>query len=230
MEKYVIFLNGAYPRKKDKIIKLIENRKVIAVDGGANICYKLNILPDLIIGDLDSVNKKVLEYYIKMNVDIHKSIKEKDYTDFELALSYVSGMEIREVTKRFINNTIEAEKYKSDDLDVLVLGAIGKRLDMTLSNILKFTNMNNLKLLSDLNEEITYYDFEKIKEVEFKEIKNRIFSIIPLSDLENISLSGFKYPLNNHNIKYGVSLCSNEVVENICKITCEKGKILVIIS
>ena len=42
---------------------------IIAADGGANNCYNCNITPNIIIGDLDSLNTDIQNYYKKLEKD-----------------------------------------------------------------------------------------------------------------------------------------------------------------
>ena len=65
-------LNNYYNSNKDSL--------VIAVDKGLESLYKLNIIPDHIVGDLDSVNATLLKHYQNNpQITIHKYIPEKDY-------------------------------------------------------------------------------------------------------------------------------------------------------
>ena len=130
---YVVFLNGVYPKNLDKLKEIVKDKRIICADGGTNTCFKMNLTPELIIGDMDSVEKEVLEAY--KGVKLIRSIREKDYTDFELALMYIEKEDILDVTTRFKDKKrIDKEKRVTP---VLVVGATGNRVDMTLSNILK---------------------------------------------------------------------------------------------
>lgn len=53
-------------------------------------------MPDLLVGDFDSINKEVLEKF--SNIKMYKSISDKDHLDFELALIYIND-----------NNTIDVK-------------------------------------------------------------------------------------------------------------------------
>ena len=50
---------------------------IFCADGGANLCYELNLIPNEIWGDLDSINKDILNFYEKKNVIIKKFPKDK---------------------------------------------------------------------------------------------------------------------------------------------------------
>jgi len=76
-----------------KVIELAKNTLVVAADAGADRLLKFNIIPDWIIGDLDSVSKKTitkLEEWTITNKDIQK-------TDLEKAVEYAFEKGVKEV-------------------------------------------------------------------------------------------------------------------------------------
>ena len=209
--KAIIFLNGEYSYEKRFLNEIIDEKDIIfCADGGANYTYKYNIYPNYIIGDLDSIDTIVLDFYKKEMVKIIKFDPEKNYTDFELILH-------------------EIERYQKDNNiifdNVYVLGGLGKRLDMTLNNINLLEEYKNLTFFSS-DEEVFY------KESSFylKNKKGREISIISLDNvIEKLTLKGFKYEIENVNIERKTSrLVSNIVTSNKCFINFEKGKIIVI--
>uniref|UniRef100_UPI000A605D5F hypothetical protein n=1 Tax=Clostridium sp. NkU-1 TaxID=1095009 RepID=UPI000A605D5F len=77
--------------------RFLENRefdKVIAVDGGLAALSRLQLKPDAIVGDFDTVAEDVLAEYKnsqdKITWEIHKP--EKDETDTELAINTAIGL------------------------------------------------------------------------------------------------------------------------------------------
>ncbi|MCK4545192.1 thiamine diphosphokinase, partial [candidate division WOR-3 bacterium] len=52
---------------RDEILKA---DKIIACDRGADYLYALEIKPDVLIGDMDSINKNVYNYFVKKNVSL----------------------------------------------------------------------------------------------------------------------------------------------------------------
>lgn len=183
---------------------------VICADGGLEKAEYLGLLPDVIIGDLDSVNTSVLKRYIEMNIEIIEYPSEKNYTDMDLAIQYA------------------VEKgYK----EIILIGASGSRIDHTMANILlvELYYKKGIKIKIVDNNNIVQMVTGKM-EIEYK--KNYFVSIIPTSDtIEGITLEGFKYPLNNVNVKRGSTLCiSNQITEEKGIITLAKGNALVILS
>jgi len=129
MEKCIIVGNGFKPLKKDILLLRKKNYNfLICADAGADHLYKMNIIPDLIIGDLDSISQKVLSFYSNKTKILH--IKRQNDTDIEKALKYAISL-----------------KYD----EVILLGVIGNRLDHSFCNIgiaLKFYDIIKVRLLS----------------------------------------------------------------------------------
>ena len=74
---------GNRPLSKN-IIELSRNKLIVAADGGADRLLEYEILPDKVIGDLDSISDKTatkLEDWLILNKDIQK-------TDLEKAVEY----------------------------------------------------------------------------------------------------------------------------------------------
>ena len=74
---------GNRPLSKN-IIELSRNKLIVAADGGADRLLDYEILPDKVIGDLDSISDKTatkLEDWLILNKDIQK-------TDLEKAVEY----------------------------------------------------------------------------------------------------------------------------------------------
>ena len=64
--KAIIFLNGEYGYEKEFLNEIIDEKDIVfCADGGANYTYKYNIYPNYIIGDLDSIDTVVLDFYKK---------------------------------------------------------------------------------------------------------------------------------------------------------------------
>ena len=63
--KACIVLNGEV-RDYEFLKSNFQNNKydfIICADGGAKHLYKINIIPDYIIGDLDSLNSEIISFY-----------------------------------------------------------------------------------------------------------------------------------------------------------------------
>lgn len=66
--------------------RLPEQCLVIAADGGLKQAAPLELMPQWIVGDLDSADPSLLQHYVRLGAHVEKYPTEKDYTDLELAL------------------------------------------------------------------------------------------------------------------------------------------------
>ena len=191
-----------------KHLEINKYNTIIAVDKGLEALDKLEIEPNYIIGDFDSISEIILKKYEKNIITLNK---EKDYTDTHMALKL-------------------AIEIKSDK--VVILGATGTRIDHTIANIhiLKEALANNLQCtIMDENNKIFLID----KSTEIKQDKNyKYLSIIPLTtEATGITLKGFKYLLNNGKLTVGESIgVSNEQIEPKATIEVKNGILIIIYS
>lgn len=180
--------------------KYIDNSFVVGADRGAYNAIMHNINLDVSIGDFDSVTKEELEIIEKHSKQVIKLNPIKDKTD-----------------------TLEALELVKDYDEIIILGGItGKRIEHFYANLLLFYEYPNLKIIDD-NTLI----MSTSKSIEPEE-GYKFVSIFSLDDNTNISLSGFKYELNNYDLKMKDPLgISNEITHNPF-IIINSGKILII--
>ena len=86
--------------------------KVIAADSGIELAQQHNIKTDLLVGDLDSVSESALESARQTGVEILTYNKDKDQTDFELALKEIKKNDI-EQARLVSDSQIECMQIKS---------------------------------------------------------------------------------------------------------------------
>lgn len=205
MKRGIIFANGNLSdlSQAKKIIN--KNDFLIAVDGGSLHLNKLKLIPNLIIGDLDSISKSDLKKFVNQNAKIIKYPRIKDKTDFELALDYC-------LTKKF--------------KEIIIFGILGDRIDHMLANIFLLA-----KTQTDiLSIKIKIYEGKKEIFVLNKEIiiNGKIgdeISIIPISSkLENITTDGLYYRLIDDTLLFGTTRgVSNVMKKKLAKIKVSSG-------
>jgi len=178
---------------------------VISVDGGARHLEYLSMIPDVMIGDFDSIDDELLEIYIYIKKE--RFLKEKDLTDSELAFK-------------------ELEKLKPKL--VHVVGFLGDRWDHSLSNILLLEKYKHIDIhLIDEKNEVFYCD--KFCKIEKKE--GYYLSVLPLSDIDGLTIKGSKYELENKQIVFPTSrTISNEWIGKYITVEYTKGKLIIIVS
>ena len=201
-----LFLNGELRGNKNFYLNFIEHHKgdIYCADGGANFTYELDLIPKKIYGDLDSIKNKVKEFYQEKNVNFIKFKVEKDYTDSELVLNEIQ------------------DKY---DL-IYCIGGLGGSIDHELTNINLLEKYSNLIFISE-KEKIfkidANYKFNNM-------INTKVSFIIFSGKVEALTLKGFKYNVENLNIKKGETRCiSNIIIEKESEISIKSGSILCVI-
>ena len=202
-KKAVVICNGSL-NTKFLYSNISEEDFLIAVDGGANKLVKTKFFPDLIIGDMDSISRNSLKKFIKA-----KQLKfpvEKDKIDLELALDYCIK-----------------EKFS----EIIILGAIGSRADMTLTNILVLTQIPKKIKAKIIHENQEIYLIPK-KKFSVHGIPGEKISLFPVKgQIKGLTLKGFKYELKNHDLKFGLGIgLSNEFKNKKAWITAKDGLLL----
>lgn len=189
---------------------------VIAVDGGLKVVDQLEIIPNYIVGDFDTIETHMIERYREMKNSsgngtpiILEYRPEKDDTDTEIAIQL-------------------CKKLQPDS--VALVGVTGTRLDHT------FANFHMLKQLLDSNIDAAIYDQHNkiyLKHQSFQVKKRNLygpyFSLLPFTEtVPGLTLRGFRYNLENYDLTAGTSLCiSNEVVHDVADVEFRDGSLLV---
>ncbi len=178
---------------------------VICADSGLRHAEKMNITPNLIIGDFDSFG----EIPDGKNVVILPC--EKDMTD-----TYAAAEKAVELGAN----------------EVIMFGAVGSRLDHTLGNIATLEYLRSKNVPARIID--SHNDIRLIKnETEIIKKENGAFlSIVPLDErINGVDLMGVKYPLENAEIERSKTLSiSNEITADYAQIAVRNGTALIIIS
>jgi len=211
-KRAVIALNGELKGNKEEYKKLIGEKDIlfVAADGGALLLESIDFLPDVIIGDFDSLTEAQCQYYQKLGAKIIKYPIEKDETDGELALQYCR--------ERDYNN-------------IIIIGFAGGRLDQQLANIflLEYAFRNGMTaFIKEPGLEIGIIEKEKIF---FQKIGAR-FSLIPLDEkVSGVTIRGCKYFLESESLlRYKTRGISNIIEQEKAVVTVEKGLLLYVLN
>lgn len=189
----IIFANGNLDPtpELDALIKKAD--LIIAADGGANHCAQLDLIPDVLLGDLDSILPEILESYKTEGTVINRHPKRKDATDLELALD------------------LAVEKGSRS---VWLVGALGGRWDMSLANIMlaagdKYKHLKISLLGQDCSMHILHPTTHTIIGKPGQKV-----SILPMKgDAHGVTLDEFEYPLKDHDIPFGSSIGMSNVMQ-----------------
>jgi thiamine pyrophosphokinase len=207
-QKIVLFANGELP-EPDNVARWINKEDfLIAVDGGLNHMTSLGLKPNLIIGDMDSIEQDTLESFYKQDVVIEKHPTDKDQNDLELAIR--AAVEMKPET-------------------IWIIAALGNRIDQTLANIYLLTREDLIGIDTHLVDGLRDV-FIIRKEAIITGIQGQLVSLIPiLGPVKGITTEGLKYPLNNETLYPDKTRgISNRLSSTHAKITVEDGLLLCI--
>ncbi|ELP86496.1 thiamine pyrophosphokinase, putative [Entamoeba invadens IP1] len=207
-----IFTGGSYKTSADAIAfyqNIADNAEyLICADSGANMVHKIGRRPEIIVGDMDSIDKEVLEAY--KDVEQVKYRCDKDYTDTEIAIGKARDRGYSEI---------------------VLCGGVGERFDHALGNAFSLIRLKRIGV------HMRIVNYQQVIEAStetmiFEGRQGWTLSFIPVSErVENVTISGMQYPLVNKTLEIGVSLTiSNVVTEDLATLNYTKGEMLVILT
>ncbi|RGI65622.1 thiamine diphosphokinase [Ruminococcus sp. AM30-15AC] len=210
-----------------------ENIRLIAADRGLEFFLDYLILPDVVIGDFDSLSEDgknflemqsedipyggILEWKLQKGegkvVEVVRLRPEKDDSDTQSAMNYA------------IQNGAK---------EIVILGVTGNRVDHLMANF------GLLILAQKQGAEVALadrYNYMKLISsgtiLKKAEQFGKYVSFFPLGgDVTGLTLEGFKYPLDKYHLTTADSglTVSNEISEEYAKVTYESGTLLMIMS
>lgn len=211
MNKRTVIVSGGI-LESDFVLPILESEEtefIIGVDRGLVFLYDHGIKPDYIVGDFDSVPHELVNYYReKLNVPIREFNPVKDASDTEIALRLCLGLNRKKIW---------------------ILGGTGSRIDHLWANV------QCLQIALEAGAEAWILDrYNRIRLIDKTTVLRReeafgpYFSLFPLElPVDDLSISGAKYPLKNHFLRPSDSLCvSNEFAEEEVTISMTYGKVI----
>ncbi len=206
----LIFANGRIHTDMDTKKLIHHGDTIIAADGGAMHCLEKGIIPDIAVGDFDSLPQEHISYLREHGTEILQYPARKDQTDLELALDTALEKGVKEI---------------------IIIGALGGRWDMTLANVMLLTRWETAPcLIRMIDGNLEMQVIRGGQKIQIRGQKGDTVSLIPLSkDAEGVSLEGLEYPLCNETLKLGSTRgISNVMSGSGASASLQKGLLLCI--
>ena len=179
---------------------------IVSVDGGMRHLIALGFSPDIIIGDMDSIDPGRLTAMLAMDVEILQFPTEKDETDLELALDLLRNRGFKEC---------------------IVVAALGGRTDQTLANIWLLAERNSDDFLISADDGCERV-FVVLDDFVLRGTRGDTVSLIPYAaPVTGISTTGLQYPLANETLHPDKTRgLSNVLLADQAAIKIKTGKLL----
>ena len=196
-------------------IPIGENDLCIAVDAGYEYCKLLEITPDYILGDFDSIGEKEAENVAQIaKTEEDKVIVfpvEKDDTDMLAALKL--GL---------------SRGYQS----FRIYGGMGGRVEHTIANIQCLLYLKEHDAVGYLMDGTGMILVAKDEEISFQDSMEGYMSLFSLGDKAVVSIENMKYPLDECEItnSFPIGISNEFILGEKGKVTVHKGAVVMIVS
>ena len=203
MTNILVSLSGNCSTNQNLIDK--DFTEIIGVDNGAMHLFNRSLTPTTVLGDLDSIESSLLKKIKIMDIDLINFETDKDKTDFELSLNNIDN---------------------PNEKNIYLIGGEGGEVDHLFS-------IFSLIINYEFAENLTW--FYKDKTIIFKtnvSIRMKLgsdFSIIPITQLESLTITGAKWDVNKIDVKPGsTKTLRNISISDEVTINCKNGLFSVI--
>lgn len=183
------------------IASLVKNYdKIIAVDGGLIHCERMKVVPDLIIGDWDSIPPDLMAHY--PDVPTVRFPVDKDHTDLELAIQAANWPEVETIA---------------------LFGVLGKRADQTLVNLHLLQRLpQKLRVETENETIISLHGYHRLPS-----LPGQVVSLIPIGEPPSgITTTGLKWELDNAALSPHFFSISNVCLGDHFEVSIAQGHVL----
>lgn len=207
--RIVILANGDLWNATYERALLWSDDTIYCADGGARHARALDRVPDLVVGDFDSLDDDLRAWLETHDVPRRPHPAEKDQTDLELT----------------VDVAIEAGASS-----LLILGAAGSRLDHTFTNVSMLARAGAYGVDAELVVGYQHCRLLRDEAIVVEGAPGDTISLIPWGhDVQNVSIQGVKWPLQDHTLTFGDGLgVSNLLLEERAEVSAGAGWLLVV--
>ena len=207
MARALIFVNGILPDLAALRGLLLPDDFLIAADGGTRHILALGLTPAVLIGDLDSLSSEDRRFLDRAGTKIHPSPRNKNETDFELALRFAVEAGYRQLR---------------------VVAALGGRLDQTLGNLALLTDplLAGLDIRAEDGIQEAFFIRDTCR---LQGTPGDLVSLIPWGgEVTGVTTTGLRWPLSGEVLQpYRTRGISNELQDESASVLITAGLLLV---
>ncbi len=208
MARTIVVIGGGGPIPLFDLKRIDPDAPIIAVDSGLDVARSVGWVPELVVGDLDSVSADGLDWAHDHHVAIEKHRRAKDATDLELAL-------------------LAALERGATRIEVLL--APGGRLDHQFANLLvlaspALASVPVVGMVGGATVTVVRSEVEL-----WSEPGAQLSLFVVGADALGVNTTGLRYPLNDAVIPATTTLgVSNEFIDSMATVSVREGVVLAI--
>eukprot|EP00241_Pyramimonas_parkeae_P012117 CAMPEP_0114245330 /NCGR_PEP_ID=MMETSP0058-20121206/11833_1 /TAXON_ID=36894 /ORGANISM="Pyramimonas parkeae, CCMP726" /LENGTH=222 /DNA_ID=CAMNT_0001358365 /DNA_START=572 /DNA_END=1240 /DNA_ORIENTATION=+ len=178
-------------------------------------------IPDFVIGDLDSVDEAILNFYTERGTGVLKEPFDQDCNDLHKCIRYLhSQVDVKRDLDSHGNQCDTKHK-------VLIVGGLGGRMDHEFANInalLQFPQIPAVLISDDCFLSVLSPGRHQI--IPDLLIEGRTCGLIPLCGPTIVTTTGLKWNLENTEMRYGALVStSNQIVSSIITVKTDQALI-----
>ncbi len=182
---------------------------LIAADGGALLCSRWGLLPELVVGDLDSLGVDRADELARRGARVMAYPADKDESDTEIAVS------------------VALERGAHDIALLAALG--GERLDHEIANILLVAGPRSRGRLRAVRGDTTVHSLHSRSRLVLNGSPGDIVTLMPLGDAGGVTTEGLRYTLRDEPLRAGAARGLSNVIERAgASIALDAGVLIVI--
>lgn len=207
MTRRALVIAGGPPPGDGVIDALADIDTVIAADGGADHARQLGLVPDMVVGDLDSVSDDALSWVADAGVRVIRHPVDKDATDLDLAMAHAATV--------------------ADEIVVIDSGA--GRIDHTVANMLllaseRFAEVSVTALTQDGVISVVRQS---------RTLRGHVDDVVSLlavgGPAAGVTTTGLRWPLHDAVLGAGSTLgVSNEFTDERAVVSIDDGVVLAV--
>jgi thiamine pyrophosphokinase len=183
----------------------VAGTRVIAADSGMRHAEALGVLPELWVGDFDSSDPSLLSKHAAVPREQHST--DKDSTDGDIA-----------ITKALMQGADS----------VILVGGIEGSFDHVMCLTMMLVALHRRDITCCMTNGID--DVFPLHNGALNHPKGTRLSIIPISNLKGLTITGVRWPLKNASVAFGSSLTMSNVIEQPGQVTIVSGEGIMIFS
>lgn len=206
MKRALIFLHGNLS-DVSHVKEYLSDSVIICADGGTEHALSLGIIPDIVVGDLDSLSSEHRDILTENSVQMQTYPREKDMTDGEIAIQYAIDKGCNEI---------------------IVTGLLGDRIDHVSANLMRvavLSNEHSIRIIEH-DQEIWFVSHQIV--VAGK--RGDEISLIPFQgDSQGVTTEGLMYTLKDATLSFGSTRGISNVMEiDKATVSVKSGLLMVV--